>query len=486
VRCNKMLGRERANSTSSGASKDDDKAQILATLSHGQSALRKLQWRFGACWLCLCAVAAVAYYQLDENHAIDANHEIKKRIFGMWQFVVDFVLELLFEARLVLPMLAPLEDNMVFLRCVLVFEATFFCFVRTRLVLDLIVDDSWQDFLLKEQIDTIVYLARGYASVAYVLWVMAWRRTPQGILQGLRVAMLMYSVLNILHTLFLAGVKTQWWGEVPANLIAIYVVLWPKALQICQARLRRWMETRGATRAAAAIACLVGMVEPKKVMQQAEQRFRSIDLSKLSSEDLWDNAPDPRLNALAEPTKLGSCDAFVSHSWHDDAAAKWEALQEWRSWFRAKHGREPRVWLDKLCIDQNNIEADLRCLPVSLSGCKSLLVLYGPTYLSRLWCVIEIFTYIMMGGGVNDIDVRLVLREEHADEDRTAMVSAFEGFDVAQCQCHRSADKERILLVIGTAFGILGAFNQAVVEVLGQIQTDSVVKSLSLVSADNV
>ena len=48
---------------------------------------------------------------------------------------------------------------------------------------------------------------------------------------------------------------------------------------------------------------------------------------------------------------------------------------------------------DKACIDQNNIEQSLACLPVFLAGCQTLLVVAGPTYCSRLWCVMEIFTF---------------------------------------------------------------------------------------------
>ena len=43
------------------------------------------------------------------------------------------------------------------------------------------------------------------------------------------------------------------------------------------------------------------------------------------------------------------------------------------------------LWLDKACIDQQNISASLACLPVFLSGCKQLLIVPGPTYVHRLW-----------------------------------------------------------------------------------------------------
>ena len=48
---------------------------------------------------------------------------------------------------------------------------------------------------------------------------------------------------------------------------------------------------------------------------------------------------------------------------------------------------------DKACIDQNDIQQSLACLPVFLAGCQTLLVVAGPTYCSRLWCVMELFTF---------------------------------------------------------------------------------------------
>ena len=60
-----------------------------------------------------------------------------------------------------------------------------------------------------------------------------------------------------------------------------------------------------------------------------------------------DNQPSPQLFELSRPSVLGSCDAFVSHSWRDDADAKWDALQSWNRNFTDRFGRSPSVWLDK-------------------------------------------------------------------------------------------------------------------------------------------
>merc|ERR1711937_185676 len=97
-----------------------------------------------------------------------------------------------------------------------------------------------------------------------------------------------------------------------------------------------------------------------------------------------DNNPNPSLRDLVQKGRLGYVDAFLSHSWHDNGDLKWESLQAWRCQFRAAHRREPRLWIDKFCIDQNRIEDSLACLPVYLAGCETVLVLYGPSYLRRL------------------------------------------------------------------------------------------------------
>lgn len=124
-------------------------------------------------------------------------------------------------------------------------------------------------------------------------------------------------------------------------------------------------------------------------------------------------------------------------SWLDNAQAKIEALQAWRAHFVAAHRREPYVWsararravpphraaphrdltppaphtraprrpparttrrLDKYCIDQDDIEVGLACLPLFLSGCDKLLILAGPTWLSRLWCIVEVSVWAQMQG----------------------------------------------------------------------------------------
>ncbi|CAE7242714.1 unnamed protein product [Symbiodinium sp. CCMP2592] len=226
--------------------------------------------------------------------------------------------------------------------------------------------------------------------------------------------------------------------------------------------------------AAAGIAGLVGNCSIHEVMTQAKKRFRCVDFSRLSQDELANNKPSPQVFQLSRGFKLGTCDAFVSHSWHDDAPAKWEALSWWKSKFEESRQRAPNIWFDKCCIDQNDIEADLRCLPIFLSGCSELVVFCGPTYLSRLWCIVELFTFVHIGGNLHEINIIPVLRRGHEHEDRQKLKASFLNFDVMDCDCFNQEDKEKMLDIIQTAFGDLAKFNDAVKAILDDIQWTSV------------
>merc|ERR1712113_546032 len=148
---------------------------------------------------------------------------------------------------------------------------------------------------------------------------------------------------------------------------------------------------------------------------------------------------------------------------------KWAALQQWREDFIAQHNREPQLWLDKCCIDQTDIMTDLRCLPVFLSKCDKLLILCGKTYLSRLWCVVELFTFVHMGGKATNIEFVPVLRGDAGDDGMTGLRQIFNDFDAEQCQCLHPNDKERMLRMIHAAYGNTGDFTKAVHDILVQV-----------------
>ncbi|CAK9081057.1 unnamed protein product [Durusdinium trenchii] len=233
--------------------------------------------------------------------------------------------------------------------------------------------------------------------------------------------------------------------------------------------LRRYFEATERTAAAAGIASLVGNCAVQEALDQATSRFRVINVDKIQLSDLGSNQPSAELFERSVPASLGSCDAFISHSWSDDPGAKWAALISWRDRFVSSRGRSPYVWFDKACIDQSDIEANLRILPVFLSGCSSLLVLCGSSFLSRLWCVLELFTFVHMGGKTYDIDCISLLLPGQEESDWNAIHVFCSQFDVRNCDCSVQADKEKILSIIQTGFGDMDHFNHAVRRVMRRI-----------------
>ena len=104
--------------------------------------------------------------------------------------------------------------------------------------------------------------------------------------------------------------------------------------------------------------------------------------------------------------------------------------------------------------DQLNIDASLACLPIFLSGTRQLLIAAGPTYSGRLWCVVEIFVFLKMGGTRDELTF---LQVGEADAR-----SQLGGFDASKAQCFLKRDREKLLAVIEAGFGDLYAFNSMV------------------------
>ena len=188
---------------------------------------------------------------------------------------------------------------------------------------------------------------------------------------------------------------------------------------------------------AASVAALVGGSAPDATLERAAKLLRCLPASRLHAADLADksaaSSDGPTLHARTEPAAMGEVTAFLSHSWSDEdeaPGAKHALISRWASVRQEATGKEPTLWLvtlthshsslctlvyhvpctrmygeeiraprplphtqDKACIDQNNIKQSLACLPVFLAGCQTLLVVAGPTYCSRLWCVMELFTF---------------------------------------------------------------------------------------------
>ena len=168
------------------------------------------------------------------------------------------------------------------------------------------------------------------------------------------------------------------------------------------------------------------------------------------------------LRTVSKPCRIGECDAFFSHSWHDDAHQKWDALRDWCTVFENTIKRSPRLWLDKVCIDQANIQADLQCLPIFLAGCNLLLIISGPTYTFRLWCCVELFVYVAMHMEDDSRKVPVIILIGADDEERARVHTSFTNFDAKVCKCFKEEDKARMLGIVEQHPGGMQGFNSHV------------------------
>jgi hypothetical protein len=225
---------------------------------------------------------------------------------------------------------------------------------------------------------------------------------------------------------------------------------------------------------AAAVAALLGDQTVGNALAYALKGFRALPLAVLTPEDLKEKEPaaakhgqrvrweersqeaeELRMLSLKTVTAtLGSVDAFISHSWSDEGRPKFNLLCEWAG---SELDRK-RIWLDKACIDQTDVAKSLACLPIFLFGCRQLLVLAGPKYATRLWCAMEIFVFVRMGGKHEDIVVKLL------DSD-SSLAKNLQEFDAHKAKCSETMDQHTLWAVIESAFGDLVPFNKIVREI---------------------
>jgi hypothetical protein len=106
-------------------------------------------------------------------------------------------------------------------------------------------------------------------------------------------------------------------------------------------------------------------------------------------------------------------DFFVSHSWSDDPTWKRQELIKFSEEFMQRRGRYPTYWIDKICIDQANPTDGIMALPITIGACRDVLVLMGPTYMKRLWCVWELFTLFTFSN--KDLALERIKVRKHPD-----------------------------------------------------------------------
>ena len=244
------------------------------------------------------------------------------------------------------------------------------------------------------------------------------------------------------------------------------ICAWPNF----RVRAQAFLSNRGETRLmAAAVAAAIGNHSVDEAQQKAAKLLRYVTLDKISKEELAENEPNPLLFERSVAGTFGDIDAFISHSWHDPSDDKWDGMQLWRDRFKRKYGREPRVWFDKCCIDQLSIDDSLMCLPVHLAACKTFLMIAGPTYTSRMWCIMEIFVFLAAVDDISRLEcIPLRASPQHSGTDtdegedapaENAILDLFRTFTVGKCQCHSSGTKDRLLSIIEAGCGTLDDFD---------------------------
>eukprot|EP00927_Polykrikos_kofoidii_P075751 TRINITY_DN721_c0_g1_i2.p1 TRINITY_DN721_c0_g1~~TRINITY_DN721_c0_g1_i2.p1 ORF type:complete len:579 (-),score=31.55 TRINITY_DN721_c0_g1_i2:584-2320(-) len=224
------------------------------------------------------------------------------------------------------------------------------------------------------------------------------------------------------------------------------------------------------------LAALFDKADPDQLLVSAVERFRGVswDVLKEHPQIIVEggclNVVGPGcgdLYNLSKPCKFSECDCFWSHSWQDDNTLKWHAMSQWCDEFSQRHGRAPVLWLDKVCIDQSNIQRDLACLPIFLAACNSFVMTCGTSYSSRLWCILELFVYvrILAEDRHRQAPVVLPLCEGYAEV--AGVDEAWRSFDAASCECFVAEDKARIMEVIQQYPGGVSAFNAYIKVLVG-------------------
>jgi hypothetical protein len=158
---------------------------------------------------------------------------------------------------------------------------------------------------------------------------------------------------------------------------------------------------------------------------------------------------------------MGAVDAFISHAWRDDAAIKVDRLKSCLSSLAG----DPLIWIDVACFDQSAIATSLSCLPFFILGSKQFVGLVGPSYSTRLWCIMELFFFYELRPAEANSCMFLDLHDTEHTQD--GLLSAF---DVKKAQCDVDGDHDFLLAIIESSFGSVQPFNKMVRTLMKRIE----------------
>lgn len=195
------------------------------------------------------------------------------------------------------------------------------------------------------------------------------------------------------------------------------------------------------------IAAMIGPGSYCRHFEESMALLHCVSMADITREEIFEKTPNPKCFDKATPAEFNEIDFFLSHSWSDDPESKWLAMQELRAEFIAQHGREPKVWLDKYCIDQTDIQNQVKRLPFSVIASQKFCILLGPSYVTRAWCLLELFMFLSAreAGIFKDDDVSI------KNLDELGRTSFIKDFDSANAMCYVEGDRQRIFATIDSA-----------------------------------
>ena len=190
--------------------------------------------------------------------------------------------------------------------------------------------------------------------------------------------------------------------------------------------------------------------QARQRLKLAKEHLRVVPFSALREDDFLTSVAAADLKTRTE-SSTKEPDAFISHSWSDDGVEKYRCLASWAKHFTdgAGAGNSPVLWLDKACIDQEQISIGLKCLPFWLLMSNRFVIVLGPTYSTRLWCLLELFAFSHVGkpDAIETLDW-----SEGGNTD----------ISVKNAQCSVVTDYHNLMSIIENSFKTISGFQQLV------------------------
>jgi hypothetical protein len=194
----------------------------------------------------------------------------------------------------------------------------------------------------------ISFLLMAYDRVLYSYGIMKIADNPYSITLGVP-ALTEGIIIAVFAILMTAGVRRS---ETLPDLISFATPTCGSPLQVRRRIQALFAGCGAASRSSSSAAVITTMLggDPVAALRSCNDLMRCIRISALTYEDIETNVAigtdAAKLYGRTEKAGDGSVDAFLSHSWQDDAKLKWSKLNEFKQDFEASNdGAEPRCWL---------------------------------------------------------------------------------------------------------------------------------------------